>query len=410
MKSCNVSYAWADLPESPSTRAYGAALYIAEGTLTAEDVMIADCRAQAGGGVITIFAGRAVLKNSHILRAKERAMFLQGGELHLVNSTVNGSEVDFPNYGAIAYSFSARGSSVAPLLIATSCTFGQNSCNGPLFVSDGLLQLIMRDIKAFTLLDGCDPASFAAALADVTTKDCGDTYVSIDGTEFGVCSSRAPGACTAHTFSGTSLRSLHCECPEPFEYLNPNIADVEFAPYGAPYITDRGCIEPVRINRLVYEDERLVVALSKPGRKRRALNVSLELRGTDTQAIATWRLLNASSVPPWLTVPVKEEQIDTSSLSEAGELSLSIALVLSATGLRESALPYTQTIVIEVRSEDVNLEGNIPNLRGSRTIAEVCATLLSVTSIYQTDLYLLALSPNRWISCSLKVRTLIIWI
>ena len=132
-------------------------MYVLGGVMIADDLTIADCHAQTGGGVLYISSGRVVLRNSFVRRSNERAIHLSGGELHLVNCSVERSASSIPNDGAIAYfATSAATATSGPLLIATFTTFRQHACDAPLFSSPGPLQLVHRDVNFVPGLEASD--------------------------------------------------------------------------------------------------------------------------------------------------------------------------------------------------------------------------------------------------------------
>eukprot|EP00966_Prymnesium_polylepis_P266514 6156613-Prymnesium_polylepis.1 len=89
------------------------------------------------------------------------------------------------------------------------------------------------------------------------------------------------------------------------------------------------------------------------------INITIEVEGTDVAQPASWRVLNASLVlarSPWLRLPAESGHTDAESIRMAtkgigGSKDVTVAVVLSAFGLRERAAPYTETLPIEVRSD-----------------------------------------------------------
>ena len=352
----------------------GGAILALGGTLMADDLTISDCTARAGGGVLAITSARVVLRNSRILRSIERALHLTSGELHLVNCAVERSAASAPNAdGAIAYfASSAATADSGPLLIATFTTFRQHACNAPLFSSAGPFQLVLREIT-FVPLDGCDATSLASALATVTAKGCSETYTDKDGVEWGACSSRSEGACSAHPVARTTLPSLSCTCPLP-EYVNPSAADAAFAPYSAPYLADPagGCIVPMQMQAISVVSDEINVALSKPFEMQRTLDFTLEVYGTDEMNPASWRVLNAKSVrerSPWVKLHTEAGRTDARAIRDAYPSAIAILIPISieAHGLRERAAPYEETLQIQVRS-DIQGSARIQELGVSLTV------------------------------------------
>jgi len=88
------------------------------------------------------------------------------------------------------------------------------------------------------------------------------------------------------------------------------------------------------------------VSLAKPSRSTAHVNATLVLQGNDWERPARWEIVNADAAQtrsPWLRLP--------SLMGEVGGVAqLPIGVVLSASGQRESATPYVETLIIEVRS------------------------------------------------------------
>eukprot|EP00966_Prymnesium_polylepis_P223588 5173455-Prymnesium_polylepis.1 len=81
------------------------------------------------------------------------------------------------------------------------------------------------------------------------------------------------------------------------------------------------------------------------------------MEGTDTDRPANWSVLDASDVlarNPWLhlQLPRVSGETDASAIRDAfpADIPLDIQLILFASGLRESATPYRETLLIDVRS------------------------------------------------------------
>eukprot|EP00966_Prymnesium_polylepis_P164644 3806326-Prymnesium_polylepis.1 len=67
------------------------------------------------------------------------------------------------------------------------------------------------------------------------------------------------------------------------------------------------------------------------------------MQGNDWERPARWKIVNASAVQarnPWLRLPSPMGEVD-------GVAQLPIGLILSASGMRESATPYVETLIIE---------------------------------------------------------------
>ena len=87
----------------------------------------------------------------------------------------------------------------------------------------------------------------------------------------------------------------------------------------------------------------------------RALNVTLHMQGDDVTRPVTWSIVNASLVQsrsPWLHFPAISGETDAQVI-ERNNNEVLLPLVLSASGLRERATPYQETLSINVQSSYV---------------------------------------------------------
>ena len=85
------------------------------------------------------------------------------------------------------------------------------------------------------------------------------------------------------------------------------------------------------------------------------VNVTLRMRrANDYSRPATWRILHASQLPAvqqgWLVLPAVQGLTDALAIGE-GNTDIPITLVLRSSGIRERVAPYTQTLQIDVRSD-----------------------------------------------------------
>eukprot|EP00966_Prymnesium_polylepis_P238157 5507715-Prymnesium_polylepis.1 len=114
-----------------------------------------------------------------------------------------------------------------------------------------------------------------------------------------------------------------------------------------------------QVTDLTVVSKSVVAALRKPDSTVTMINITIEVEGTDVAQPATWRVLNASLVlarSPWLRLPATTGQTDAESIRLAtkggdGSKDVTVTIVLSASGLRERAAPYTERLPIEVRSD-----------------------------------------------------------
>ena len=74
-----------------------------------------------------------------------------------------------------------------------------------------------------------------------------------------------------------------------------------------------------------------------------SLNITLLLQGTDYQNPANWSVVNASLLQarsPWLRLP----QLQGAPAVSTASTKVLVPVVVSATGLRESAVPYLEAL------------------------------------------------------------------
>ena len=124
------------------------------------------------GGVMTI-------NGSYVTHSASSTAVIElvGGELHLVNATIEHSTAhsSSPADGVILR-VPSNTIGAGPLLLATFTDFRQHICDGHLFSQIGAAQIVLREVS-FTPLDGCDLTSLASpsAFAGVQPKSCGAT-------------------------------------------------------------------------------------------------------------------------------------------------------------------------------------------------------------------------------------------
>eukprot|EP00966_Prymnesium_polylepis_P231448 5355188-Prymnesium_polylepis.1 len=108
----------------------------------------------------------------------------------------------------------------------------------------------------------------------------------------------------------------------------------------------------MRLTGLEVISKEVLVALSKPASMSTRINVTLYVEGTDKARPASWEVLNSSLLlerSPWLQLPAISGGTDVQAIME-GNYEVQVPLVLSAHGLRERAVPYLETLPIDVRS------------------------------------------------------------
>ena len=332
------------------------------------NVFLSDSKAQGGGGNIAALEGsRVVFTESRFQRLFERVIRIAGGEVHLVRCTVERSEsaplldTDSLIDGTIMHAVDG----VQGVMLVTNVTFRQHACDSAFFRFPTTVDVVLRGHVTFERLDECTEGALAESLSANSPpfKGCGDTYTDREANVWGVCASQSVGACSAQLLPNTSISNIDCKCPPP-EYLNTDVADADFAPFGGSFLAspDGGCIVPMGFRDAVVVSRSINVALEKDQRKpmylQRSLNISMTVAGTDVKNPANWSLLNPTSLASWLSLPVLGGQIDAQPLFDAYPVGveLQIPLTLNARGLREQAVPYVETLLIDVRSA---VEGNV---------------------------------------------------
>ena len=201
------------------------------------------------------------------------------------------------------------------------------------------LPIRQLDVRS-TCESGAAPgaASMSAALNRSVPTCADETYIDLITSRLTpLC---APGASCADR-SAAGLTSVVCSCMSG-AYTLPTAT---FAPL-APYRATEGCVTPVQGESLLHSQPKVLAVLSKgqSSPEVRSLDVLLTLRGNDWTAAAslvngsfTWRAHanrsdsrdSQAAAWSWLTLPVGSGTL------AAGALSLSIPLVLRATGLRD---------------------------------------------------------------------------
>ena len=218
--------------------------------------------------------------------------------------------------------------------------------------------------------EGCDSATFGtattAAHGDVHSLQCGQLHNDIDGKQVGVCSAAA-SCIDVPVANGAQITASHCECVTP-AYPNPELA----AAY-APYEVIGGCLEPRRQQELVYTSTGVQASLQKPHYVSVSLNLTLRLTGTD-RAATMWRVTNADVLDSWMQLPHAAANI-----SDDAQV-VQIAITLTASGRRERAQAYTETLIVAVSSY------------AFESVTKVCASQRSVHT-------LLTLEPRKALSC-----------
>ena len=248
----------------------------------------------------------------------------------------------------------ARGHSTC---LATNATFRLSVC-WPIFLvrqATATEETVLRDV-VIEMPEGCDAATLQSAginsaHQNVRSRGCSDTYTSSDRLQVGVCHANA--LCVESTFSAEQLTGLYCTCRGP-AYPNPSLA-----PSYAPYEAKDGCLIPRRLDKALYESSGIQRSLQKPHSTTVSLNLSLRMTGDDG-VVTTWRVVNADVLKTFIQLP-----------SSSGNISaetdvIQIPLVLTASGRRERAQVYEDSLIVVVSSPAI------------QRVAEVCASHLSV--------------------------------
>eukprot|EP00966_Prymnesium_polylepis_P172193 3981515-Prymnesium_polylepis.1 len=193
-----------------------------------------------------------------------------------------------------------------PLFLCTHVDFQQREC-GSVFALESYgyetylppapaeVQLVLRNVS-FTPLSGCDVTRLASEAfsgnIQESITECGASY--LDPMTLALASVCAPHAsCTVHSVPGTPLRGPRCEC------TSPDFADPAFDPVLAMYSVTEGCIRPRALTDLVNIARDVTVVLARPNDTARALNLTLEMRGSDPKRPAWWCIANAVDLAPW---------------------------------------------------------------------------------------------------------------
>jgi hypothetical protein len=295
--------------------------------------------------VIGVSGGTVTVEHTSIIwsDAAAECFRLDSGELHLSSTIV---EATSPQPLLLVPSDATDN----PLFVAVLTDFRLHDCNGSHFVRrQGTGQVVLKAVT-FTPLAGCNAINLAspAVFDSITSTRCGDTYTDSARRSWGVCSSASPGACRDRPITGTVLQSVDCDCPSP-EYVNTDAGDAVLAPYRA----SGGCISPMRLTDLTIVSRKVLVSLKKPFQMERSLNITLRVEGDDVVRPARWIILNASLVQTrstWLQLPAVSGDTNAQAIA-AGNHEVLIPLGLYATGLRERAASYEETLLIDVRSE-----------------------------------------------------------
>eukprot|EP00966_Prymnesium_polylepis_P027248 630130-Prymnesium_polylepis.1 len=114
----------------------------------------------------------------------------------------------------------------------------------------------------------------------------------------------------------------------------------------APFLPN-GCITPRMFEQLVVISEKVSVSLLKPNHTIEQVNASLIIQGNDWERPAFWQVVNAGAVlarSSWLQLPQRGGAVE-------GAAQLPITLIISVAGLRESAAPYVETLLVHARSD-----------------------------------------------------------
>lgn len=122
----------------------------------------------------------------------------------------------------------------------------------------------------------------------------------------------------------------------------------------APYLP-LGCVQPLVVSRVNIGSSYVEVALQKPHSTRRSVNVTLELAGNDKSNPLEWKVIGHSLLAarsPWIELPVESELVEASSIWDAGGCVI-VPLVLTSANLREQAAAYKETLLIQVRSGQI---------------------------------------------------------
>jgi len=294
------------------------------------------------GGMVYISSGAVTIIGSRVRDSTASGdggfCFLEGGELHLVNSSVERSSCS--SSGGMIIHIPSDTTGVGPLLLLTFVELRQHLCDSPLFSQLGAAQILLRQVRV-TALPGCNSTNLASSSAfhGVVTKGCGESYSDRQQQVVGTCASTESTSCSSHRVPGTVIQSLTCRCAWP-EFENPE-NPLELAPY-----LPSGCLSLRMFKQLIVQSEELSITLSKPNHMFDQVNATLIIQGNDWGRPATWEVSNANAVrerSPWLRLLTEGGHV-------AGRVQLPIEMSLSATGLRERAATYTETLQITVRS------------------------------------------------------------
>eukprot|EP00966_Prymnesium_polylepis_P329813 7385496-Prymnesium_polylepis.1 len=130
-----------------------------------------------------------------------------------------------------------------------------------------------------------------------SSKECDSLYIDPQtSTVAPVCAPHA--RCSLKPVHGTPLRGLSCEC------VSPDFANPALDPLMAPYETDSGCIQPRSLTDVFSVAGDVTVFLAKPNSTVRALNLTLQMRGSDPDRPARWSIDKAAELASWLQLPV----------------------------------------------------------------------------------------------------------
>ena len=349
--------------DSSIARSKGGMACVAKGTLLIHNgTVITNSFAggyQASGRGGSIAATGLAIVTVHSSRISVSYAQLGGGCFHLDNvaqlnlsyAIVEGCTVGAAGTGAVAQTQS--GSVAGSLLIATFTEFRQHQCDKPIISSPDVtaFQLLLRGTITFTPLFMCNRTALASAAAFpvVIPKSCGEQYRDLQGAPWGVCNLASASACSSKPVAGTVLHSLTCSCPGG-AFENPAIEDQVMA----PYLPTAGCIAPLTLKQILVTDENVTVALARPERVSQSVNVTMRLEGIEGPA--NWTLLNAYNVTrrsPWLQLPhvagvlAKRGQLQQPNVA-GGLTDFLIPVHISAAGLAERPMPYTELLHIQV--------------------------------------------------------------
>ena len=249
-----------------------------------------------------------------------------GGSFRFTSTTITNSTAI--SGGPIV---TVRASPSGSLLVLTHVELRQQACDDSVFLFLAPAQVFVRNVT-FSPMPGCSSVLAFSADIENSIKGCDATiFDPVTETSSGVCAPFA--SCASQDVTGTVLSGLTCECAKP------NLADPAHDHRTAPY-EDGGCIQPRSMRDLFIVAREVNVVLAKPGDMLRSLNLTLEMQGDDFARPARWSVTNHPNLEPWVRLPI------TSGWAEGD--APHIELTLNATGLREKAHSYTETLLIYV--------------------------------------------------------------